>query len=166
MRTAAGAGPVLGPHVLDDMRAAAATWFTAVPTIHQILLQRSARDYPGQDAVQLRFVRSCSAPLDTVTARAMERTFRAPVLSAYGMTETTHPGDQQPLRGPAKQGSVGTATGVDLRVVNKDGRACPPGTVGEVWVHGPTVARGYLANPAATATASPTDGSAQVIWAW
>ena len=28
----------------DDMRAARATWFTAVPTIHQILLQRSARD--------------------------------------------------------------------------------------------------------------------------
>jgi acyl-CoA synthetase (AMP-forming)/AMP-acid ligase II len=137
----------------DDMRAAAATWFTAVPTIHQILLQRSARDYPGQDAVQLRFVRSCSAPLDTVTARAMERTFRAPVLSAYGMTETTHQATSQPLplRGPAKQGSVGTATGVDLRVVDKDGRACPPGTVGEVWVHGPTVARGYLANPAATA---------------
>ena len=32
----------------DDMRAAAATWFTAVPTIHQILLQRSTRDCPAQ----------------------------------------------------------------------------------------------------------------------
>jgi acyl-CoA synthetase (AMP-forming)/AMP-acid ligase II len=137
----------------DDMRAAAATWFTAVPTIHQILLQRSARDYPGPDAVPLRFVRSCSAPLDTVTARAMERTFRTPVLSAYGMTETTHQATSEPLplRGPVKQGSVGRATGVDLRVVDSDGRACPAGTVGEVWVHGPTVARGYLANPAGTA---------------
>ena len=137
----------------DDMRAVAGTWFTAVPTIHQILLQRTARDYPGKDAVPLRFVRSCSAPLDTVTARAMERTFCAPVLSAYGMTETTHQATSQPLplRGPAKQGSVGTATGVDLRVVDSEGRACPAGTVGEVWVHGPTVARGYLANPAATA---------------
>jgi acyl-CoA synthetase (AMP-forming)/AMP-acid ligase II len=137
----------------DDVRAVAATWFTAVPTIHQILLQRSARDYPGKDAVPLRFVRSCSAPLDTVTARAMERTFRAPVLCAYGMTETTHQATSQPLplRGPAKQGSVGTATGVDLRVVDSEGRACQAGTVGEVWVHGPTVARGYLANPAATA---------------
>lgn len=137
----------------DDMRAAAATWFTAVPTIHQILLQRSAREYPGPQEVPLRFVRSCSAPLDTVTAQAMERTFGAPVLSAYGMTETTHQATSQPLplRGPVKHGSVGQATGVTLRVVDQDGRACLPGTVGEVWVHGPTVARGYLANPAGTA---------------
>jgi acyl-CoA synthetase (AMP-forming)/AMP-acid ligase II len=137
----------------NDMRAAAATWFTAVPTIHQILLQRSAREYPGPKEVPLRFVRSCSAPLDTVTAQAMERTFGAPVLSAYGMTETTHQATSQPLplRGPAKRGSVGQAIGVDLRVVDQDGRTCLPGTVGEVWVHGPTVARGYLANPAGTA---------------
>jgi acyl-CoA synthetase (AMP-forming)/AMP-acid ligase II len=137
----------------EDMRAAAATWFTAVPTIHQILLQRSARDYPGPDSVPLRFVRSCSAPLDTATAQAVERTFGAPVLSAYGTTETTHQATSQPLpeRGPLRRGSVGRPTGVDVRVVDPDGRTCPAGTVGEVWVHGPTVARGYLANPAATA---------------
>ena len=148
----------------DDMRAASATWFTAVPTIHQILLQRSAREYPGPQEVPLKFVRSCSAPLDTATARRMERTFHAPVLSAYGMTETTHQAASQPLRGPVKPGSVGRATGVDLRVVDQDGRMCPAGVVGEVWVHGPTVARGYLANPAGTARTSPADGSAQVIW--
>jgi acyl-CoA synthetase (AMP-forming)/AMP-acid ligase II len=81
----------------------------------------------------------------------MERIFQAPVLSAYGMTETTHQATSQPLRGPVKPGSVGRATGVDLRVADQDGRMCPAGTVGEVWVHGPTVARGYLANPAGTA---------------
>jgi acyl-CoA synthetase (AMP-forming)/AMP-acid ligase II len=135
----------------DDMRSAAATWFTAVPTIHQILLQRSAGDYPGAQEVPLNFVRSCSAPLDTSTARRMERTFQAPVLSAYGMTETTHQAASQPLRGPAKPGSVGRATGVDLRVADQDGHMCPAGVVGEVWVHGPTVARGYLNNPAGTA---------------
>ena len=137
----------------EDMRAAGATWFTAVPTIHQILLQRSAREYPGPDSIPLRFARSCSAPLDTTTALALERTFGAPVLCAYGMTETTHQATSQPLpeRGPLKRGSVGLPTGVDVRVVDPGGRTCPAGAVGEVWVHGPTVARGYLANPAATA---------------
>ena len=137
----------------DDMRAVAATWFTAVPTIHQILLQRSAREYPGPQVVPLRFVRSCSAPLDTDTALALERTFGTPVLSAYGMTETTHQATSQPLplRGPLKCGSVGRATGVNVRVVDPDGRTCQAGTVGEVWVHGPTVARGYLDNPVETA---------------
>jgi acyl-CoA synthetase (AMP-forming)/AMP-acid ligase II len=137
----------------DDMRAATATWFTAVPTIHQILLQRSASEYPGSNAVPLRFVRSCSAPLNTATARAMERTFGAPVLSAYGMTETAHQAASQPLplHGPVKERSVGRATGVHIRIVDPDGRACSAGTEGEVWVLGPTIARGYLGNPAETA---------------
>jgi acyl-CoA synthetase (AMP-forming)/AMP-acid ligase II len=138
----------------DDMRTAAGTWFTAVPTIHEILLQRSAGEYPGPQVVPLRFVRSCSAPLNVITAQAMERTFGTPVLSAYGMTETAHQATSQPLpqHAPAKQGSVGRATGVSLRVVvDDDGHTCPAGTEGEVWVRGPTVVRGYLDNPAATA---------------
>jgi acyl-CoA synthetase (AMP-forming)/AMP-acid ligase II len=137
----------------DDMRTASATWFTAVPTIHEILLHRSVRDYPAPKSVPLRFVRSGSAPLNVTTARAMERVLGAPVLSAYGMTETAHQATSQPLphRAPVKLGSVGRATGVSLRVVDHDGRTCPTGTEGEVWVHGPTVTRGYLVNPAATA---------------
>ncbi|MFF3754749.1 AMP-binding protein [Streptomyces sp. NPDC002018] len=137
----------------DDVQAVGASWFTAVPTIHEILLDRSATEYPGPELAPLRFVRSCSAPLNTATQRALERTFGAPLLSAYGMTETTHQTTSEPLpdRGPLKQGSVGRTTGVALRVVDRNGHTCPIGTRGEVWVQGPTVARGYLADPAGTA---------------
>jgi acyl-CoA synthetase (AMP-forming)/AMP-acid ligase II len=143
----------------DDVRAVAATWFTAVPTIHEILLDRSALEYPGPQVVPLKFVRSCSAPLNTATQRALERTLGAPLLSAYGMTESTHQATSEPLplQGPLKHGSVGRSTGVDLRVVDQNGHTCPAGTEGEVWVHGPTVTRGYLADPAETAR-SFTDG--------
>jgi acyl-CoA synthetase (AMP-forming)/AMP-acid ligase II len=143
----------------DDVRTVGATWFTAVPTILEILLDRSAHEYPGQQVAPLRFVRSCSAPLNSATARALERTLGAPLLSAYGMTETTHQASSEPLpsHGPLKHGSVGRATGVNFRVVDGSGRPCPAGTEGEVWVQGPTVARGYLADPAETAR-SFTDG--------
>ena len=60
-----------------------------------------------------------------------------------------------PHEGPLKHGSVGRPTGVDLRVVDQNGRTCPAGAQGEVWVHGPTVARGYLADPAGTAHSFP-----------
>ncbi|MFE4960785.1 FadD7 family fatty acid--CoA ligase [Streptomyces sp. NPDC056653] len=137
----------------DDMRVAGATWFTAVPTIHEILLERSAKDFTGPRVPSLRFVRSCSAPLNTATQRALERTLGTPLLSAYGMTESAHQATSEPLphHGPLKHGSVGRATGVDLRVLDQDGRPCPAGAEGEVWVQGPTVARGYLGNPAETA---------------
>jgi acyl-CoA synthetase (AMP-forming)/AMP-acid ligase II len=131
----------------DDMRAVGATWFTAVPAIHEILLDRSEREYPGPQAPPLRFVRSCSAPLNTATQRALERAFGAPLLSAYGMTESSHQATSEPLpqRGALRQGSVGRPTGVEVRVVDRGGRPCPVGVEGEVWVQGPTVARGYLA---------------------
>jgi acyl-CoA synthetase (AMP-forming)/AMP-acid ligase II len=143
----------------DDVRSAGATWFTAVPTILEILLERSALEYPGPGVAPLRFVRSCSAPLNSATARALERTLGVPLLSAYGMTETSHQATSEPLpqHGELKHGSVGRGTGVALRVVDPQGHPCPAGAVGEVWVDGPTVARGYLADPAETAH-SFTDG--------
>jgi acyl-CoA synthetase (AMP-forming)/AMP-acid ligase II len=137
----------------DDVRAAGATWFTAVPTIYESLLHRSAHAVPGAELAQLRFVRSCGAPLNTATGRAMERMLGVPLLSAYGMTETSHQAASEPLpeRGVLKQGSVGRPSGVGIRVLDSDGRAAEVGAQGEVWVHGAGVTRGYLGNPAETA---------------
>ncbi|MEU9914243.1 FadD7 family fatty acid--CoA ligase [Streptomyces sp. NPDC051001] len=137
----------------NDMRAVGATWFTAAPAIHEILLDRSEREYPGPQAPPLKFVRSGSAPLNPATQRALERTFGAPLLSAYGMTESSHQAASEPLpgRGVLKHGSVGRPTGVEIRVLDRGGRACPVGVEGELWVHGPTVARGYLGDRDQTA---------------
>jgi acyl-CoA synthetase (AMP-forming)/AMP-acid ligase II len=150
-------GRFSAPTFWDDVRDVGATWFTAVPTIHEILLDRSAHEYPGPQVVPLKFVRSCGAPLNAATQRALERTLGAPLLSAYAMTESTHLATSEPLphAGPLKHGSVGLPTGVDLRVVGQNGHTCPAGAQGEVWVHGPTVARGYLADPAGTAHSFP-----------
>ncbi|MFF7449048.1 MULTISPECIES: FadD7 family fatty acid--CoA ligase [unclassified Streptomyces] len=137
----------------DDMCAVGATWFTAAPAIHEILLDRSEREYPAAQVPPLRFVRSGSAPLNPATQRALERTLGVPLLSAYGMTESSHQAASEPLpgRGKLKHGSVGRPTGVEVRVVGRGGGACPAGVEGELWVRGPTVARGYLGDRDLTA---------------
>lgn len=157
LSTLASGGTVLIPargrfsaHTFDeDLRAASATWFTAVPTIHQILLSRKKTD-AGPQWARLRFIRSCSAALNPETAEALQTAFGASVLSAYGMTEATHQMASTSAGEMMTAGLVGQSTGVQVQVVSDDGRPCGPDAVGEIWVRGPTVVRGYLANPRAT----------------
>jgi oxalate---CoA ligase len=134
------------------------TWYTAVPTIHRILVNRASKDYPSS-RVALRFIRSCSAPLDEELAAAMIATFRVPLISAYGMTEASHQVSSNPLpvNGFIKTSSVGLPTGVEIRIVAEDGKDAATGSIGEIWVRGATVTTGYLNNPQAN-FASFVDG--------
>ena len=135
------------------------TWYTAVPTIHRILVNRASKDYPSSAPTKLRFIRSCSAPLDEELAAAITATFGAPLISAYGMTEASHQVSSNPLpvHGPDKTSSVGLPTGVEIRIVADDGGDVATGSVGEILVRGATVTSGYLDNPRAN-SASFVDG--------
>jgi acyl-CoA synthetase (AMP-forming)/AMP-acid ligase II len=126
------------------------TWYSAVPAIHQILLARSKRTRPS-GADQLRFVRSCSAPLPAATMLQMENWLDVPMVEAYGMTETAHQMASNWILGSRKPGSVGHATGVEIRIFNGDGQQMPDGHCGEVCIKGPSVFSGYEDNPEANA---------------
>jgi len=141
------------------VRAHRATWYTAVPTIHQVLLTRADEDRaPAPGTSGLRFIRSCSSALAPATMEGMETRFGCPVLEAYGMTEASHQMASNPLP-PAKRlsGSVGCGTGVQIAIMDDAGKLLPSGAQGEVVVQGKNVTRGYYNNPEANA-ASFTNG--------
>jgi len=133
----------------DDIAAAKATWYTAVPTIHRILLSRAA---PGASYPPLRFIRSCSAPLSADDTAALESTFGTVVLAAYGMTETTHQASTV-LAGD----DIATRTHTVGRPSVVTARLNTSGT-GEILLSGPTVVRGYLGAATESAAASFADG--------
>jgi len=127
-----------------------ATWYSAVPTIHQVLLERA----DGDDAPHsgLRFIRSCSAPLAPAILTKLENRFGAPVVEAYGMTEAAHQVASNPLPPLArKPGTVGLGSGIS--VVDDKGNHLAANTPGEVVVRGPNVMHGYRNNPEANAAA-------------
>lgn len=134
-------------------RAHHVTWYSAVPTIHQVLLARADADgAPEQSG--FRFIRSCSAALAPATMAQLESRFGAPVLEAYAMTEAAHQMTSNPLPPAArKPGSVGQGTNVDVAIMDELGNLLPVGVPGEVVVRGPNVTRGYHNNPEANAAA-------------
>jgi acyl-CoA synthetase (AMP-forming)/AMP-acid ligase II len=136
---------------LDEL---APTWYTAVPTMHQAILARAARNAEIVKRARLRLIRSSSASLPPQVMAELETTFGAPVIESYGMTEACHQMTSNPLPpAPRKAGTVGVAAGPEVRVRKDDGAFARAGEVGEVVIRGANVTRGYENNPQANAAA-------------
>lgn len=152
----AGGGSVVLPSRLSarafwNAVADGATWFSASPTVHQMMLEHEPPGGPARFSA-LRFARSCSAALPPTLHGRIEERFAVPVLEAYGMTEASHQIASNPLgAGPVVVGSVGLPTGTDVKVVDAGGATLPPGSTGEVLIRGPGVTPGYLNDEGANA---------------
>lgn len=130
------------------------TWYTAVPTMHQMILARASGAEDTVRRVRLRLLRSCSAPLAPRTFARLEETFGAPVIEAYGMTEACHQMTANPLPpGRRIAGSVGIRAGCEVAVMDESGSFLAAGERGEVVIRGPSVTSGYLDNAAANEAA-------------
>jgi len=131
-----------------------ATWYSAVPTIHQILLMRADDDNAPRES--FRFIRSCSSALAPAVFERLEDRFGAPVLEAYGMTEASHQMSSSPMP-PGKRipGTVGLATGVEVAIMDMaaTGKIQKAGDIGEIVIKGENVMHGYNNNPEANAEA-------------
>jgi oxalate---CoA ligase len=62
------------------------TWYTAVPTIHAVVLELPL---PKTGVPPIRFIRSCSSSLPPVLMERLEAMLHAPVCEAYAMTEAS-----------------------------------------------------------------------------
>ena len=141
------ASPLQPAPVLGQAAADSATWLSAGPTLHRMIL-----DHAGDADVRLRFARSCSSALSPQLMREAEAGYGAPMVEAYGMTEATHQIASNPLPPAARyEGSVGIPAGAEFRIVDPDGGDVEPGATGEVAIRGAGLTPGYLNNDQANA---------------
>ena len=130
------------------------TWYTAVPTMHQVILTRALRNRDIADESNLRLIRSSSASLPPQVMAELENVFHAPVIESYGMSEAAHQMASNPLPPAArKPGSVGPQAGPDIAVMNDAGEVLEANQTAEIVIRGPNVTAGYENNPDANAKA-------------
>ena len=140
--------------VIDLMRDA--TVLMGVPTFYTRLLANPR--LTAEATAHMRLFISGSAPLLAEThERFTGRTGQA-ILERYGMTETGM-NTSNPLHGERRPGSVGhPLPGVEVRVVDTDGKPLGPNEIGGIEVKGPNVFKGYWRLPEKTASEFRPDG--------
>ena len=128
------------------------TVFEGVPTMFNGMLHHpSAAD---TDASSLRLCVSGGAAMPIEVMKAFEDAFGCLILEGYGLSETSpvasfnHPDKER------KPGTIGTPIrGVDMKVVDDDGKDLPAGEPGEIVIRGENVMRGYWGRDEATTEA-------------
>jgi acyl-CoA synthetase (AMP-forming)/AMP-acid ligase II len=128
------------------------TLFFTVP----LILQEFCQDpqVPAMDWSRLRYINTGGAPLSPEIQERFTRITGVPVMQGYGLTESSPTTHVNPLD-RIKVGSIGwPLADTEDKIVNPGtGMELPSGEVGELWVRGPQIMRGYYRDPEATAQA-------------
>ncbi len=141
--------PELGMQLIERERVTNAG---GVPAIAWQLVEHPAR--AKYDLSSLEAISYGGAPAASELVRRIKAVFPKSVAgTGWGMTETaatfTHHGAEDYENRPD---SCGPALPVcDMKVVDEKGNGLPADQVGELWVKGPNVLKGYWNNPEATA---------------
>jgi acyl-CoA synthetase (AMP-forming)/AMP-acid ligase II len=157
--------------VLSAIERRRATVFIGVPAMFRMMLEAGAEQADlssirvwgsGADVMPPELARRFKQMGASVTLPVIGAVGEAVFAEGYGMVETAGGVAAKispPLLGVGLGDSLGVSLpGYRLRVVDQHGDDVLPGTVGELWVKGPGVIRGYWSSPEATALAVTDDG--------
>ncbi|KAH7401918.1 4-coumarate-CoA ligase-like protein [Phaeosphaeria sp. MPI-PUGE-AT-0046c] len=112
------------------------------------------------DFSSIRMMNSGAAPLTRELVETVNKRLGVPVKQGYGLSETSPTTHTQPWADWDKTiGSVGTMLpNQTAKYMSPEEKEVPIGEVGELWIKGPNVFKGYLNNPEGTAHALTADG--------
>ncbi|KAL8960880.1 MAG: hypothetical protein Q9183_005391, partial [Haloplaca sp. 2 TL-2023] len=141
--------------IVQDLRI---TFAYIVPPV--VLLLSKHPVVKKYDLRSLRMLNSGAAPLTRELVTAMHQNIKCPIKQGYGLSETSPTTHTQPWEDwDHTIGSVGKLLPNQLaKYMAPDERELPVGEVGELWIKGPNVFKGYLNNEEGTRNAITEDG--------
>lgn len=141
---------VLPPAIVAGLRTAEVTVLAAVPPLWMRLLSGGFRDIALPD---LRVMTNAGGHLPVEMVRALRGAHpEARLYLMYGLTEVLRSTYLPPEEVDRRPDSIGRPIpGAKVWVVDEQDRPVPPGMVGELVHHGPTVTLGYWNDPTLTA---------------
>ena len=164
-------GAAIHPHAVFDVAAMMArvpvegiTVLPGPPTVFQSIL-----DHPDRSSFDLSSVRASitgAAVVPVEVIRRMREELHIPdVVTGYGLTETHGTVSMNRFTDTPEQVALTIGkplAGLEVRVVDDEGRELPTGEAGEFWVRGFNVMSGYFDDDTGTAEAIVTadDGTA------
>ena len=112
------------------------------------------------DLSSLRMMNSGAAPLTRELTEQLYSRIKVPVKQGYGLSETSPTTHTQPwAQWRDTMGSVGRMLpNQTAKYMSEDEKEVPIGQVGELWIKGPNIFKGYLNNPEGTKNALTLDG--------
>jgi long-chain acyl-CoA synthetase len=128
------------------------TYTVMVPAMYNLCLLQP--DFDSYDLSSWRIGGFGGAPMPVATIEKLDAKIPGlKLMNCYGSTETTSPSTIMPGELTAAYiDSVGLpCPGAQIIVVDAEGCELPRGTIGEIWIHGGSVIKGYWNNPKATA---------------
>ncbi|KAI4225672.1 MAG: hypothetical protein LQ349_007019 [Xanthoria aureola] len=131
--------------------------YVAPPVILQLSKHPIVDKY---DLSSLRMMNSGAAPLTYELVEAVYKRIKVPVKQGYGLSETSPTTHSQAFDDWDKPiGSVGRLLPNQIaKYMSPEEKELPIGEVGELWIRGPNIFKGYLNNPEGTKNALTEDG--------
>lgn len=145
------------PSMIKDMRKFQFTAITGVNTLFTALLNDP--QFATLDFSHLRLSLGGGAAVQRAVAEKWQGVTGAPLLEAYGLTETSPCVTINPANLKSYNGTIGLpVSSTDIAILDENGQELPVGSTGELAVKGPQVMKGYWHNPEETARAFTKDG--------
>jgi long-chain acyl-CoA synthetase len=135
------------------------TWSFMVPFMQERLLEATEHYGDGSPRGAMRMLISGASPLPTRTKDSIMRRFSGIALHEfYGATEAGVVANLRPADQSRKVRCVGQPVAeIEIEIRDADGKAQAPGTIGDIWMRGPTLFSGYFNAPEKTAEVTQGD---------